>query len=149
MNPNNLGIGFGGGDAAITPSVQPAAANVVQPLTMDLAMLEVTKGRSPGARLSLNKVRLLLGRSDPPNLTVDLDLTAQELGTTPVVSRRHAEFSWEEGRLILRDLGSLHGTFVNGEKLTSSGRGRPGEPYELHAGDVVRVANLELRVVLQ
>ncbi len=35
----------------------------------------------------------------------------------PLVSRRHCEIYQKNGKLIVRDLGSLNGTFVNNEKI--------------------------------
>lgn len=149
VGPGHLGTGFGGGEESLAPAPSPPVPGLAPRLSMDLTMIEVMMGRAPGARLPLNRMRLLLGRSESPDWTVDLDLTAQELGPTPAVSRRHAELSWEEGRLWLRDLGSTNGTFVNGRRLALPGQGQPGEPCELRAGDVVRVANVELKVVTQ
>lgn len=36
---------------------------------------------------------------------------------SPAVSKRHATIAFEDGRYVLRDLGSRNGTFVNGERL--------------------------------
>lgn len=36
------------------------------------------------------------------------------------VSRHHAEFTVESGSLVMRDLGSTNGTYVNGERLEES-----------------------------
>ncbi|HND55770.1 MAG TPA: FHA domain-containing protein, partial [Pirellulaceae bacterium] len=38
----------------------------------------------------------------------------------PLVSRQHCEIYEEGGRLKVRDLGSLNGTFVSGQKVTTS-----------------------------
>jgi sigma-B regulation protein RsbU (phosphoserine phosphatase) len=46
--------------------------------------------------------------------------------TDNAISRRHAEFVLEKDRLVVRDLGSTNGTFVNGNRLdgeTTIGRG--------------------------
>lgn len=45
-------------------------------------------------------------------------------------SREHLELSFEDGRLIARDLKSHNGTFLNGVRMESS---------EVHPGDVVRI----------
>lgn len=45
----------------------------------------------------------------------------------PLVSRRHCELFEAEGRLMVRDLGSLNGTFVNNQRITES----PLPPGEL------------------
>ncbi len=147
MDQPNLGVGFGGGDAMGGP--QPPSTSPSGALEMGVTVLEVVEGRTPGTRFSLDGVCMLVGRNDPPNVEVDIDLTEQELADVPVVSRRHAEFTWVDGRLLLRDLGSNNGTSVNGTELPSPGRGQPGEPHELSAGDQVRLANITLRVVAQ
>ncbi len=52
------------------------------------------------------------------------------------LSRTHVAFEIEDGREWVRDLGSLNGTFVNGERLT----GR----RELRPGDAVTIAGLSV-----
>src|SRR5687767_10603197 len=54
------------------------------------------------------------------------------------VSKKHAEFDLQDGQLILRDLGSTNGTFVNAERLS-------GETV-LRPGDLVHFANVGFRV---
>jgi PAS domain S-box-containing protein len=54
------------------------------------------------------------------------------------VSKKHAEFYLCDGQLVLRDLGSTNGTFVNAERLA-------GET-SLAAGDLVHFANVGFRV---
>src|SRR5437764_8795624 len=45
----------------------------------------------------------------------------------PLISRQHCELYEAGGRLMVRDLGSLNGTFVNNQRVTDS----PLEPGEL------------------
>ena len=59
----------------------------------------------------------------------------------PTISRRHARLQLAHGHGILEDLGSRHGTFVNGEKLTGPQRLDDGAEFSL--GSVV----LTLRVL--
>ena len=68
--------------------------------------------------LSLDKA-IHLGRLDPlsDNLP-EVDLTDVG-GIEKVVSRRHARLLKREGVLIVEDLGSINGTYVNGQKLAS------------------------------
>jgi len=54
------------------------------------------------------------------------------------VSRQHAEFLQQDGALLVRDLGSTNGTFVNHRPVTGSMR--------LNPGDVLRFADVELRL---
>ncbi|MBZ0234842.1 MAG: ATP-binding cassette domain-containing protein, partial [Deltaproteobacteria bacterium] len=54
----------------------------------------------------------------------------------PLVSRRHAELAWEGGKHVLRDRGSLHGTWVNGAPVTA--------PRALVPGDEVQIGTFRL-----
>jgi len=51
-------------------------------------------------------------------------------------SRRHASIGWHEGRVVLRDLGSTNGTFLNGERIA-------GEAA-LASGDRIRIGGFEI-----
>jgi predicted component of type VI protein secretion system len=65
------------------------------------------------------KLRLptVIGRGKEANLKVPLAL----------VSRAHCEIRERDGRLFIRDLGSLNGTFVNNYKITTEQPLLPGE----------------------
>ena len=74
----------------------------------------------------------------------------------PNVSRRHAAFETGADGVVVRDLGSTNGTFVNGEQLRGGRLLRPGDridigPFELHFDGRAltrdsRAGNVELRV---
>ena len=51
-------------------------------------------------------------------------------------SRQHASVRWHEGRVLLRDLGSTNGTFLNGERVA-------GEAA-LASGDRIRIGGFEI-----
>ena len=51
-------------------------------------------------------------------------------------SRRHASVGWHGGRVLLRDLGSTNGTFLNGERVV-------GEAA-LASGDRIRIGGFEI-----
>jgi two-component system, NtrC family, response regulator AtoC len=57
------------------------------------------------------------------------------------VSRRHARVMWSAGQLLVEDLGSRNGTFVNSHELR--GQSRP-----VGAGDTIRVGGLEVVVAV-
>lgn len=57
------------------------------------------------------------------------------------ISRQHAQFELNSGRLLLTDLGSTNGTFVNHEQVNA--------PLELAPGDVVHFADHEFRVMAE
>ncbi len=54
------------------------------------------------------------------------------------VSGNHAELEQRDGTLLLRDLGSTNGTFINGNRLTSE--------RELVDGDLIQFASIVFRV---
>ena len=85
------------------------------------------------------ETRLVIGRDfdhDEGMQVVDLGFyNAHRAG----VSRRHAALQRnEQGQVVLIDLGSTNGTFLNDNQL------EPGVGHPLSDGDTVHVANLEL-----
>ena len=54
----------------------------------------------------------------------------------PLVSRHHADLTWEDGRHVLHDRGSANGTWVNHERVAGA---RPLAP-----GDVVQIGTFRL-----
>ena len=53
------------------------------------------------------------------------------------VSRRHARFLRQSGAVFLEDLGSLTGTWLNGERISGRRRVRPGDLVEIGDYDLV------------
>ncbi len=84
--------------------------------------------------------RVVVGRADEDHPThVDIDLSPYEAWKQGV-SRRHACFLWHEQTLLLTDLGSTNGTYLNLARL------RPDFQYVVEYGDEVRFAHLAVRV---
>jgi len=85
----------------------------------------------------------ILGRIDPTGQSrPDLDLTpfgALEKG----ISRHHAAIRRGEDTLTLVDLGSVNGTYLNGQRLT------PEQPRVLRDGDEIRLGQLVLHIYFQ
>jgi ABC transport system ATP-binding/permease protein len=79
----------------------------------------------------LEGVRMGLGRlAGPGRISIN----------DPSISERHAELVLaKDGRAILRDLGSLHGTFVNGEPIKES---------SLQEGDLIQLGKCQTRLLL-
>jgi hypothetical protein len=67
----------------------------------------------------------VLGRGD----AVDIHLE------DPFASSRHARISWEGSTVMIEDLGSTNGTYLNGEPLDG--------PAPLHVGDRIRIGDSE------
>ncbi len=82
-----------------------------------------------GSQIDIPEGTLVVGRE--PGLGVSLT------GET-TVSRHHAEIVRQGNDVILRDLGSTNGTFVNGIQLD-------GEPRRLSAGDSVQFGAVQTR----
>jgi hypothetical protein len=84
--------------------------------------------------------RFVVGRMDRQRgIAPDLDLTpygAVEKG----ISREHAEMRSSEEELVLIDLGSTNGTFINENQLT------PSVPEVLHDGDLIRLGRLRMHI---
>ena len=82
---------------------------------------------------------LLLGRGSSAQGAIDL---TQYEALTKGVSRQHAMIrpDKDNDQLMLVDLGSTNGTFVNEEQLS------PNLPHVLHDGDTVRLGRLVMHV---
>ena len=91
-------------------------------------ILQVVRGRSTTTTLKLTDNVTSLGRHDDCVIRIK---SAQ-------VSRRHCELYEVGGQLMLRDLGSSNGTYVNGKRVT-------GEQSLKH-GDELTVGAVTLRV---
>jgi pSer/pThr/pTyr-binding forkhead associated (FHA) protein len=115
-------------------------------LTPDSTYLTIRNGKKSGQRFSLSKIRTLIGRSDLPEVNVDIDLTECELGDPPMTSRRHAELQWVNGQLQIIDLASRNGTFIDGERLATIANNQPTLPAILKIGSKIKLANLEMEV---
>jgi eukaryotic-like serine/threonine-protein kinase len=73
----------------------------------------------------------VLGRdSTSKNIHNDIDLS--ELDIKKIISRRHAAIRHENDEFMLYDLDSRNGTFINGERMSSS------QPQKLTSGDVIQ-----------
>jgi predicted component of type VI protein secretion system len=91
-------------------------------------VLQVVRGRSTSTTLKLNDDVTSLGRHDDCVIRIK---SAQ-------VSRRHCELYEVGGQLMLRDLGSSNGTYINGKRVS-------GEQSLKH-GDELTVGAVTLRV---
>lgn len=83
------------------------------------ARLVMIQGPQPGEAFVLDKEVITLGRA-PTN-----DIVIAE----PQVSRQHARIMRQDDALVIEDLGSTNGTFVNGMRLVG--------PHVLLGGDVI------------
>ena len=89
------------------------------------AILVVRRGPDAGTKFFLDKDVVTCGRSPASDIFLD-DVT---------VSRRHAEFLHTDAGIVVKDLGSLNGTYVNGERA---------EERPIGTGDEVQVGRFKL-----
>ena len=93
--------------------------------------LQVVRGPRVGAVYPINSGSLVVGRGPQ----ADLQLNDSSM------SRLHARFTCSGGALLVTDMSSLNGTFVEGARIAA--------PRELKQGDRVRVGNVLLRYITQ
>jgi pSer/pThr/pTyr-binding forkhead associated (FHA) protein len=92
---------------------------------MEGQFLRVTDGNAAGTEIPLDD-GLLIGRSASGD---------GSLGGDPELSREHANIKWAGVQLLIEDLGSTNGTFVNDEQVAER---------SLRDSDVISLGGLEL-----
>ena len=111
-------------------------------------ILTIVQGSSEGEEFVFEeKTECVVGRAD---CDIYLPRSSGHLD----VSRRHCLFEIDPPLVRVRDLGSLHGTFVNGEKIGQrSSMYRPASidrrdfpAHELKDGDEVQIGESVIRV---
>jgi hypothetical protein len=91
----------------------------------DEGVLVVKRGPKAGTRFALAKVVTTAGRHPDSDIFLD-DIT---------VSRRHVEVERRPDGYLVRDVGSLNGTYVNRERV---------DEVPLHNGDEVQIGKFKL-----
>lgn len=95
--------------------------------------LKVAAGSHAGKEIALASEKFLIGRSDSCQLRPKSDS----------VSRRHCVLVVRDGRVLVQDLKSRNGTFVNEKRLP------PDRAKVLKPGDMLRVGKLEFEMVIK
>lgn len=112
-------------EPVVRAPLSPRDQAAVEALPAGCALLIVQRGPNSGARFLLDAQSTTAGRSPKADIFLD-DVT---------VSRRHCEFISHEGGFVVRDSGSLNGTYVNRERT---------EYAQLNAGDEVQIGKYRL-----
>ncbi|HET9654353.1 MAG TPA: FHA domain-containing protein [Kineosporiaceae bacterium] len=107
------------------PGLTAAEQAAIEALPAGSALLVVRRGPNAGARFLLDGPRTTAGRRPDSDIFLD-DVT---------VSRKHAEFLRKEGRFVVRDVGSLNGTYVQRDRI---------EEVVLRAGDEVQIGKYRM-----
>jgi pSer/pThr/pTyr-binding forkhead associated (FHA) protein len=106
-------------------SLNAADAAAVDALPSGSALLVVQRGPGAGSRYLLDTDLSTVGRHPESDIFLD-DIT---------VSRRHVEFRREDDNFRVHDVGSLNGTYLNGDRVDDA---------ELQNGDEVRIGKFRL-----
>jgi hypothetical protein len=114
-----------GSAAAEVETADEHESGVAEALPPGSALLVVKRGPNAGSRFLLDADVTTAGRHPDSDIFLD-DVT---------VSRRHAEFVREGGGFVVRDVGSLNGTYLNRERLESAA---------LAGGDEVQIGKYRL-----
>jgi len=113
----------------ITESFPPLESDIEQTDEhVDLAegpVLVVRKGHEVGERFYIDRPKLTVGRDPESDIFLN-DIT---------VSRQHAEIEFGGGEVVIKDVGSLNGTYVNGVLVDSA---------RLSPGDIVQVGTFQM-----
>ena len=119
-------ISLGGTDLPEAEYEEPLAETAAtEALPAGTALLLVKRGPNAGSRFLLDSDLTTVGRHPGSDIFLD-DVT---------VSRRHAEFYRHGAGFVVRDVGSLNGTYVNRERI---------EETALNDGDEVQVGKFRL-----
>ena len=110
---------------APTPAEPSSDSGALEGLPPGSALLVVKRGPNAGSRFLLDADTTTAGRHPESDIFLD-DVT---------VSRRHAEFVREGGGFVVRDVGSLNGTYLNRERIEAAG---------LAGGDEVQIGKYRL-----
>lgn len=111
----------------VITDIRKALASLEEEAKQKPACLLVVGGDLNGSIYNLNPGETVVGRN--PDCTVSLDYHG--------VSRRHFSISANEDEVVLTDLGSANGTYLNNEKV--------GNPLVLKRGDVIKIGSIAMK----
>jgi hypothetical protein len=118
------------------PAAQPTAPGK---LSADAKpRLVVLRGLKISAEYPLYEGHNFIGRADEK--PVDIDLEDQEPPDRIWSSRQHALITFEDDGLVIEDLNSSNGTFVNRSRIY------PGQKRPLQPGDVIQIGTVQMKV---
>ncbi len=102
--------------------------------------LVVIRGQKLKQEFPVYEGHNFIGRADEK--PVDIDLEDQEPPDRIWTSRQHALITFEEGALMVEDLNSANGTFVNRARIY------PGQKRNLSPNDVIQIGTVQMKVTV-
>ena len=93
-------------------------------------ILKVVGGKNDGRQIKIAVERFIIGRGETAHLRPASDL----------ISREHCEIVVGDGVVMVSDLKSRNGTYINGLKLDG--------PHKVSSGDSLRVGRLQFEIVV-
>jgi hypothetical protein len=127
---------------ATTQSSVPSTATPATPAAAlppgVMPKLVVIRGTRINAEYPLYEGENYIGRTDEK--PVDIDLEDQEPPDRIWSSRQHACISLHDGVLVIEDLNSSNGTFVNRTRVY------PNQKRTLQIGDIIQIGTVQLKV---
>jgi hypothetical protein len=103
------------------------------------ARLLVVRGAKPGMEYPIFEGANVIGRADQK--PVEIDIEFQESKDRIWASRQHAVIICENGTLVIEDLNSSNGTYVNRNRVS------PGTKQELKTNDIIQIGEVQLKVM--
>jgi hypothetical protein len=123
------------------PAPAIAAPSAGAPLPADAQpRLVVLRGLKRNVEYPVYEGHNFIGRADEK--PVDIDLDDQESPDRVWSSRQHALITFEGGKLVLEDLNSANGTFVNRTRIY------PGQKRDLAVGDVLQIGTVQMKLIV-
>lgn len=121
------------------PVAEQNALAAVKPVGVKARLL-VVRGAKPGMEYPIFEGQNVIGRADEK--PVEIDIEFQESKDRIWSSRQHAAILCENGSLLIEDLNSSNGTYINRSRVP------PGQKQELKANDVIQIGEVQLKVLL-
>ena len=109
------------GEEGETTELTPDEEAAVRSLPQGSALLIVRRGPGVGARFLLDSAESEAGRLPKCDIFLD-DIT---------VSRHHVKFLRGDGEIVVEDMGSLNGTYINRRLIDSRVVLRPGDEVQI------------------
>jgi len=117
---NSVKIACGLSDTGRNKTVVTAISKISDRPVAKEACLVVIYGLELGKKFNLNRPQIVIGRSSKADIQIDQE----------AVSRNHCKIMNTGNAIMLRDMGSTNGTYVNDEMI---------DEYVLRDGDFIKV----------